>query len=114
MHKIGTQCKVKKQKSYDAQRNTVPGRLMVINALILFGIAFITVFALGFQSRCVNHGNHKMAFINSLVIGTCNLGILKMVPSTDSPVELAAFLLGGPFGIVASMWAHKKTLGRDK
>lgn len=62
-----------------------------------------------------------MAFSNSLVIGASNLVLFKLAPDA-SGIEIAAYLLGGPFGIVTSMfvfrryagWARKRKLGAAK
>ncbi|SOD41346.1 hypothetical protein [Nitrosovibrio sp. Nv4] len=83
-----------------------------MNALLLFIATFVAVFALGFQSLNVNKGHPKAAFFTSFLIGTGNLAILKLVPGTEAHLEIAAYLLGGPFGIVASMWVHNKFMGR--
>lgn len=83
----------------------------MIMALIVFISTFVTVFALGFQSLNVNGGHYRAAFFNSFAIGLGNLMILKFVPHAG-PMQIAAYLLGGPLGIVASMWAHSRTLGR--
>jgi hypothetical protein len=85
-----------------------------VNALLLFAAAFGVVFALGFQSRNVNTGQYKSAFLTSFIIGVSNLVVLKMVPDTNSMMELAAYMCGGPLGIVASMWAHDKFMGVTK
>ena len=82
-----------------------------MTALIIFVATFVTVFALGFQSLNVNGGHYRAAFFNSFAIGIGNLMILKFVPDAGA-LQIAAYLLGGPFGIVASMWAHGRTLGR--
>lgn len=83
-----------------------------MSALLIFVATFTMVFALGFQSLNVNNGHAKSAFLTSFLIGTGNLVVLKMMPESQNVVEIAAYLLGGPFGIVASMWAHGKTLGK--
>lgn len=75
-------------------------------ALIIFVCTFGTVFALGLQSLNVNGGHMALAFLNSFVIGTCNLVLLKTIPQPTDMMTIAAYLLGGPFGIVASMKAH--------
>lgn len=79
-----------------------------MSALILFVAAFCIVFALGFQSLNVNRGHYIAAAVTSLAIGTANLVLLKLLPAQTTPLELAAYLGGGPLGIVASMWAHKR------
>lgn len=78
------------------------------NEFLLFVSAFGVVFALGFQSLNVNAGHYRLAFGTSLLIGTFNLFLYKLAPNANSATEIAAFLIGGPFGIVCSMWAHKR------
>lgn len=86
---------------------------MTMTALIVFISTFVAVFALGFQSLNVNNGHYKAAFMTSFAIGSGNLMILKFVPDGDL-VSMAAYLLAGPLAIVASMWVHKRTLGKHK
>jgi len=81
-----------------------------MNEVYLFGSTFILVFALGFQSLNVNGGHYLLAFSTSFVIGAANLVLYKMAPNANA-TEMAAFLLGGPFGIVASMAAHRRFVG---
>lgn len=85
-----------------------------MNALLIFAATFTMVFGLGFQSLNVNRGHPKAAFLTSFLIGTGNLVVLKMMPDSQNVAEIAAYLLGGPFGIVASMWIHRKTFGKRK
>ena len=54
----------------------------------------------------VNHGHKRIAFINSFLIGTVQLTLYKLAPNATG-VEIAAYLLGGPFGIVCSMVVFK-------
>ena len=81
--------------------------------LLIFISTFVAVFALGFQSLNVNGGHYRAAFMNSFLIGAGNLAILKLVPDATA-LQMAAYLSGGPFGIVASMWVHARTVGRKK
>lgn len=81
--------------------------------LILFASAFVTVFALGFQSLNVNNGHYASAFLTSFIIGLGHIALYRVLPQA-SWTEFAAYLFGGPFGITASMIVHKKTLGRKK
>ncbi len=84
--------------------------------LTLFVSTFILVFALGAQSLNVNNGHYIAAAFTSFVIGAGQMILFKLAPNA-SWSEIAAFLLGGPFGITASMWAHPrlaKLLGRRK
>ena len=75
--------------------------------LTLFTSTFVLVFALGAQSLNVNNGHYYAAAFTSFVIGGGQMVLFKLAPNA-SWSEIAAFLLGGPFGITASMWAHPK------
>lgn len=77
-----------------------------MTALALLASTFMLVFALGLQSQLVNNGHYISAFINSLVIGSSQLVLFKLAPDA-SGVEIAAYLAGGPFGIVASMACYR-------
>ena len=84
--------------------------------LTLFASTFILVFALGAQSLNVNNGHYIAAAVTSFVIGSGQMILFKLAPNA-SWTEIASFLLGGPFGITASMWAHPrlaKLLTRSK
>jgi hypothetical protein len=76
-----------------------------MTAFTLFVSTFCLVFFLGMQSLNVNNGHRKMAFLTSFGIGVSNLMLFKLAPDAGG-MEIAAFLLGGPFGIIASMEAH--------
>lgn len=75
-----------------------------MNALYLFASTFCVVFALGLQSQLVNNGFWRGAMLNSFVISTANLVLLKLAPDA-SGMEVAGYLCGGPIGIATSMWA---------
>jgi hypothetical protein len=76
------------------------------NAALLLVSTFALVFCLGLQSQLVNNGHFTGAFINSLAIGTANLVLFKLAPSA-SGIEIAGYLMGGPFGIVCSMLFYR-------
>ena len=77
-----------------------------MTALALLASTFCLVFFLGLQSQLVNNGHHISAFLNSLAIGTANLVLFKLAPDAAG-WEIAAYLAGGPFGIVASMLFYR-------
>lgn len=77
-----------------------------MSALALLASTFALVFCLGMQSQLVNNGHTVAAFFNSLSIGVCNLVLFKLAPEATG-WEVAAYLAGGPFGIVASMAAYR-------
>ena len=83
--------------------------------LILFGSTFVLVFALGFQSLNVNGGHYVAAALTSFVIGAMQMLLLKLGPDA-SATEIAAFLCGGPIGIITAMRVHPiwiRRRGRD-
>ncbi len=77
-----------------------------MNELYLFVSTFILVFALGLQSLNVNGGYYIRAFLTSFIIGSANLVLYKLAPNATT-TEIMAFLGGGPFGIVCSIFAHQ-------
>jgi hypothetical protein len=82
-----------------------------MNELALFASTFALVFFLGLQSLNVNHGRYLAAFLTSFGIGISNLVLFKLAPDAGG-LQIAAFLAGGPFGIISSMWVHRKLIGR--
>jgi len=84
-----------------------------MNALFLFASTFLLVFALGLQSLNVNGGHYRMAFFTSFVIGAMQMVLLKLGPDAGA-LEIAAYLGGGPLGIIASMKAHEYRIARIK
>jgi hypothetical protein len=77
--------------------------------MLIFFSTFILVFALGFQSLNVNNGHYKAAFFTSFAIAVSNLVLFKTVPQAGI-LEIGAYLIAGPFAIIASMYAHKKVI----
>lgn len=73
----------------------------------LFISTFILVFALGAQSLNVNNGHYWAAAFTSFAIGASQMVLFKLAPDANW-TEIFAFLLGGPFGITAAMWAHPR------
>ena len=82
-----------------------------MTTLAIFVSTFAVVFFLGLQSLNVNRGHYAAAFLTSFAIGGMNLVILKTVPDGSLP-DMLAYLLGGPFGILAAMWAHPRIVRR--
>lgn len=78
-----------------------------MTALALLASTFCLVFCLGLQSQLVRDGHFWAVAANSLCIGGANLVMLKLAPDA-SAIEMAAYLTGGPFGIVASMIFYKR------
>lgn len=79
---------------------------MTTTTLILFASSFALVFGLGLQSLNVNGGHYMAAAVTSLLIGAMQMVTLQLGPNAGA-VEIAGYLAGGPFAIVASMWFHR-------
>lgn len=79
--------------------------------LMLFASTFVMVFGLGMQSLNVNGGHYVAAFFTSFLIGGGNLILFKLAPDATL-TEAAAFMIGGPLGIITSMATHRKFIRR--
>jgi hypothetical protein len=82
-----------------------------VNVVFIFLSTFIAVFALGFQSQNVNQGHYWAAALTSVAIGASSIVLYKLMPDS-SATEILGYLVGGVTGITASMWVHRKTLGK--
>lgn len=82
-----------------------------MTTLLLFVCTFLLVFGLGLQSLNVNGGHYRAAFMTSFLIGSMQMVTLKLGPDATH-LEIAGYLLGGPFGIITSMWFHRRTIAK--
>lgn len=73
--------------------------------LTLFASSFLVVLLLGLQSLNVNNGHFILAALTSFGIGSMQMVMFKLAPHATWS-EIAAFIGGGPLGIIASMWLH--------
>jgi hypothetical protein len=85
-----------------------------MSELLLLASTFGMVFFLGFQSLSVNSGNYWLAGINSMIIGSFNLVLYKTAPNVSGAYEIAAYIVGGPLGILSAMWVHRNIVNRGK
>lgn len=86
-----------------------------MNALYLLSATFALVLFLGLQSLNVNGGHRLLSALTSFGIGAANVTVLKIMPGPTGWLEVAAYLLGGPLGILTSMAIHPwmvRRLGR--
>lgn len=87
-----------------------------MNALLLLGSTYALVFLMGLQSQFVNKGRAFPAFFISIMIGGNNLILFKLAPDA-SGLEIAAYLTGGPLGIVSAIyffrWLHRHKAHTD-
>lgn len=77
-----------------------------MTALALFFATYFLVLFLGLQSLNVNGGHKLLAALTSFGIGTANITVLKIMPGPTDWVEVTAYCLGGPAGILTSMAIH--------
>ena len=81
--------------------------------LTLAIISFVQVFALGFQSRNVNHGNYGWAAGTSLFIGISQAVVWKRLTRPDAgAAETIVYAVSGALAIVAAMYVHQKWIKR--
>lgn len=83
----------------------------IITAMGLFLSQTLTVALLVIQSRLNIHGYMRVAALNSLLIGTCQLVMWKIMPD-PSWLEIAAFLLAGPVGNVIAQHINRRDIAR--
>ena len=78
-----------------------------MTSVSLFLSTFALVFCLGLQSLMLPANMRRIAFAISLAISYVTLVLLNPAPDA-SRIEIAAYLSGGPFGIVAAMAVFRR------
>lgn len=82
-----------------------------MTALFLFASAFLTVFLLVFQQQNVQGRHYVLAALTSLGIGASQIFLWREIPGANG-LGIVAALAGGPVGVLVSMWAHPRLVGR--
>lgn len=83
--------------------------------LVIFAAGFLSVFALGFQSRNVNHGNYGWAAGTAFLIGLTQVGLWQKLTSPGAgTAEALVYGLSGALAIVSSMWVHDRFIRRPR
>lgn len=86
-----------------------------MNLAILAAISFVQVFALGFQSRNVNHGNYGWAAGTSFFIGISQAAVWRKVTAEGAGQwEALVYGLSGSIAIVSSMYIHQRFIAARK
>lgn len=85
----------------------------MVSEALLFASTFALVFLLGLQFLNVNGGHYVAAFMTSFGISLSQLILYKLMPDA-SLSEIVAYMSGAPFGIVLSMYVHRRTIGRRR
>jgi hypothetical protein len=75
---------------------------------VIFIAGYGSVFLLGFQSRCVNHGNPWLAACCSFVIATTQTTLWGALFRDLSWASTIAYGLSGSCAITSSMYVHRR------
>lgn len=79
-----------------------------MNALIIFCCSFLLVLCLSLQQLNVEGRYRVAAFVTSLMIASCNLFLLKLVPQPTSWWENIAYVISAGFGVLVAMDIHPR------
>ena len=85
----------------------------MIDLIIIAAANFITVFALGLQSRNVNGGHYAWAAGTSIAISLSQLTMLQRVVAPDAgAAQLVVCCVSAATAITTSMWFHQRFVAR--
>ena len=83
--------------------------------LFIFVVGFTSIFAMGFQSRNVNHGNYGWAAGTSFVIAIAQASVWTKITSPEAGwTETFVYGLSGALAITSSMWVHQRFISKGK
>lgn len=83
--------------------------------VFIFLMGFVSIFALGFQSRNVNHGNYGWAAGTSFMIAISQASVWTKITAANAGwAETLVYGLAGSLAIVSSMWVHKRFISKEK
>lgn len=83
--------------------------------LYIFVAGFFSIFALGFQSRNVNHGNYGWAAGTSFLIAISQASVWTKITGPEAGwTEVIVYGLSGCLGITSSMWVHQRFISKGK
>ena len=86
-----------------------------MNLALLALVSFVQVFALGFQSRNVNHGNYGWAAATSFFIGLSQAAVWRRITQPGAgEVEALVYALSGSIAIVCAMSVHQRFIRKEK
>lgn len=74
-----------------------------LRVALIFFATVLTVAGLAFQSLNINAGRLKTALFTSTLVGLVYLVVLQMVPRAEGFWERAAYVIGGPVGVLIAM-----------
>jgi hypothetical protein len=82
----------------------------VTHLVLIFLAGYGSVFLLGFQSRCVNHGNPWLAAGCSFTIATTQTTLWGQLFHDPTWAASIAYGLSGSAAITSSMFVHKRLM----
>jgi hypothetical protein len=80
----------------------------MMHLALIFAAGYASVFLLGFQSRCVNHGNFALAACGSFLIAIMQTTLWGALFRDMSWSAALAYGLSGASGITSSMFVHQR------
>jgi hypothetical protein len=87
----------------------------MIEYATIFIAGFVSVFAQGFQSRNVNHGNYIGAAVTSMFVGITSAHLWELITSPEMGATAGVvYGLSGAFGITSSMYVHQRFMNNDR
>lgn len=86
----------------------------MVSLIWLFVCGFVGVFALGFQSRAVNHDNFWLAAGNSMFIGFTQTNIWWIIDANRGWLAALVYAVSGSLGITTSMLVHRRWFTKKK
>lgn len=87
---------------------------LMLSHLTVFVTGFISVFALGFQSRNVNHGNYGWAAGTSVFVGLSQAALWSHITGPEAGMtEALVYALSGAIAIVSSMYVHERFIKHE-
>jgi hypothetical protein len=86
---------------------------MISTYLTIFAAGFVSVFALGFQSRNVNHGNYRWAAGTSFIVGSTSAFLWSHITQPGvGAIGGIVYGLSGSLAITLSMYVHERFIQR--
>lgn len=86
----------------------------MMDALTIFIAGYVSVFALGFQSRNVNHGNYGWAAVTSAFVGVSQALLWRHILQDETLSGAAIYAVSGALGITSSMYVHERYIKNEK
>lgn len=87
----------------------------MLETISIFATGYLSVFALGFQSRNVNHGNYGWAAATSFVVGLSQAALWTHITNPHTGLlGWATYACSGACAIVSAMYVHDRFIKNGK